>query len=62
MHPSVEMMGAVELDARMHDVWRENVSGQEKRLTNETNAFQTPGRQNLAEGCVRSQSPRNRIR
>jgi len=23
MHPSVEMMGAVELDARMHDVWRE---------------------------------------
>ncbi len=46
---SVEMMGAVELETSMHRDWCVNVSGQEKPLTNGTKAFQTPGRQNLAQ-------------
>jgi hypothetical protein len=45
----VEMMGAVELDTRMHAVWCENVSGQGKPLTNGTKPFQAFGRQDLAK-------------
>lgn len=43
------MMGAVELDTKMHAVWFENVSGQRKPLTNGTKPFQAFDRQNLPQ-------------